>query len=83
MAMAQTQTEQINSPIITPLTIQAACQNSVKRERSEAQREHRLCHVGRIYEARPFRFPGTRPARRNVGTKTRRATPLERPAENV
>src|SRR6185312_16977072 len=34
MAMAQTQTEQTNSPIITTLTIQAACQNSVKRETS-------------------------------------------------
>ena len=35
MAIAQTQTEQTSSPIITVLTIQWACQNSVNSERSE------------------------------------------------
>ena len=35
MAMAQTQTEQTSSPIMTALTIQWACQNRVSSERSE------------------------------------------------
>src|SRR3974390_1100686 len=35
IAIAQTHTEQTKSPIITALTIQCACQNSVNSERSE------------------------------------------------
>src|SRR5579872_6117062 len=35
MAIAQTHTEQNKSPIMTDLTIQWACQNSVKSERSD------------------------------------------------
>src|SRR6185437_5797506 len=35
MKIAQTQTEQINSPTMTVFTIQWACQNSVNSERSE------------------------------------------------
>jgi hypothetical protein len=35
MKIAQTHTEQINSPIMTVFTIQWACQNSVNSERSE------------------------------------------------
>ena len=35
MAIAQTQTEHTSRPIMTALTIQWACQNSVNSERSE------------------------------------------------
>src|ERR1700756_882746 len=35
MAMAQTQIEHTKRPIMTVFTIQCACQNSVKRERSD------------------------------------------------
>src|SRR6516162_9224014 len=35
MAIAQTQIEQTKRPIITAFTIQCACQNSVKSERSD------------------------------------------------
>ena len=35
MAIAHTQTEQTSSPIITVLTIQCACQNRCKSDRSE------------------------------------------------
>ena len=44
MAIAQTQTEQTRSPTITALTIQCACQNSVKSERSDdVSGKYRLC----------------------------------------
>src|ERR1041385_775876 len=59
MAMAQTQTEQINSPIMTVLTIQWACQNSVNSERSEDVSGSTDCATSPGFMgARPFPLSG-------------------------
>src|SRR5579884_1867935 len=82
MKIAQTQTEHTSSPIITLLTIQWACQNSVKSERSDDVSGSADCATsgfirtsfrnpavtGRTAAARPMRTRGRTAAVRSAYT---------------
>src|SRR5581483_8112447 len=61
MAIAQTQTEQVSSPIITDLTSQCACQNSVNRDTSVE-----ICGRSAGFIGDPLGFPGGYPRPRSA-----------------
>src|ERR1700731_2413259 len=71
IAIAHTQTEQTRSPTITDLTIQCACKNSVRSERSDELSP--ICGRSAAFMGYPFRLSGTDQAcAMVVGTKRRR-----------
>src|SRR6185437_10287433 len=86
IAIAHTQTEQTNSPIITVLTIQCACQNNVNSERSDEVSGSTDCATSAGFMGTSFPLdpvPSVEPARRNFRNQRARATlPPARQVEN-
>src|SRR3954453_22176824 len=83
MAIAHTHTEQVSRPSIVNLTIQWACQNRPKIERSEEVSGSACCATSAGFMAYPLGYPAIRLRRqtgRRFGSSDQRACRNAHPA---